>query len=73
MAKLFGQGGSASGEAVAEAEVAAVIDAFGGDAKAALRALIEELAILRRLGGRREQACGLPGTGQWRHRRRHLQ
>ncbi|MCZ0732746.1 hypothetical protein [Phreatobacter sp. AB_2022a] len=73
MAKLFGQGASADGEAAADAEVTAIIDAFGGDAKAALRALIEELAILRRQGGRRQPSGSLPGTDQWRHRRRHLQ
>lgn len=73
MAKLFRHGGSADGEAVAEAEVAAVIDAFGGDARAALRALIVELEILRREVGAVSPGHGAPAAGQWRHRRRHLQ
>lgn len=73
MAKRLVDKGTANGEAIAEAEVAAVIDAFGGDAKAALRALIAELDILRRQTGGQGRPYGLSGTGHWRHRRRHLQ
>ncbi|QCI66882.1 hypothetical protein [Phreatobacter stygius] len=48
MAKLRGQGDQVDGEDRIKAEVAAVLDEFGGDARAAILALLRYLAALSR-------------------------